>query len=114
VNPDALFSIDGAYWFLEVERSKLGNYRNGEPQVIRKLHSYWRYYDSTDCEKDFGFRKFRVATVMRTAERSRNLVNLMGGNGLDKATFLVSHERDLFNFTTPKNGSTVSFDSILT
>ena len=113
VNPDALFSINGTYWYLEVERAKLGNYRNGEPQIIRKLHSYWKYFDSTDCEKDFGFRKFRVATVMRTPVRSQNLVGLLAAAGLDKATFLVSHEQDLFAFTTPKTGGAVSFDAIL-
>ena len=55
-----------------------------------------------------------MATVMRTPGQSKNLVGLMATVGLDKATFLVSHETDLFNFTTPKNNSAVSFGSILT
>src|SRR6185369_13370626 len=42
VHPDALFIVTGPArpetefrYFLEIERSKLGNYRNGEPQIHR-------------------------------------------------------------------------------
>src|ERR1019366_2811820 len=48
VNPDAYFSIANPakegkntnHFFLETERAKVGNYRNGEPSIIRKLRAY--------------------------------------------------------------------------
>ena len=62
VNPDALFGLsqDGAfYYFLEIEKSKLGKYINGEPQILRKLVRYYEYYNSDDCETEWrDFRKF--------------------------------------------------------
>jgi hypothetical protein len=70
VHPDALFYIADpanpgkAYcYFLEIERAKLGNYRNGEPQILRKLRKYYAYFNSTDCEKEWGFRQYRVIVV---------------------------------------------------
>ena len=111
VRPDGLFRINGNNFFLEIERARLGNYKDGRPGVIRKLDAYWKYYDSTGCEKDFTFRKFRVVTVMRTPARVETLINSLTAEGLDKATFWVSSEADLFSFSTPK--SLVSFDSIM-
>jgi len=113
VHPDALFAINGKYFFLEIERAKLGNYRDGEPQIVRKLHSYWDYYDSTDCESEFGFRKFRVLTVMRTPERAANLGQILRGNGLDKATFLIANERKMLAFTSAKDLASVPLESIV-
>ncbi len=113
VHPDALFAINGRYFFLEIERAKLGNYRDGEPQIVRKLRSYWDYYDSTGCESEFGFRRFRVATVMRTADRAKNLTHYLHAGGLDKATFLVSSESNMFGFTSAKDLSPVPLDSIV-
>ncbi len=109
--PAALFQVNGAVFFLEMERAKLGGYKDGRPNIIRKLDAYWQYYDSTDCEKDFGFRKFRVVTVMRTPARAATLLDSLRAAGLDKATFWVSSEADLFSFKTPK--APVSFDTIL-
>jgi hypothetical protein len=121
VHPDALFSLNGTYWFLEVERAKLGNYKNGEPQILRKLKHYHEYYDSTDCEKDWGdFRKFRVLTVMRTQERTGNLTALLRAEHLDKALFWNTHESatDTLGqpiFQTPKDAARLlSFDFAVT
>jgi hypothetical protein len=111
VRPDGLFQINRNNFFLEIERARLGNYKDGRPGVIRKLDAYWKYYDSTGCEKDFTFLKFRVVTVMRTPARVQTLINLLNAEGLDKATFWVSSEADLFNFSTPK--SLISFDSLM-
>ena len=124
VRPDALFYIDGSYFFLEVERAKLGNYRDGVPSVLRKLAAYLSYFDSQTCENDFGFRRFYVATVMRTMERSRNLVRMMQQppvarnpkkqmSPLDNDMFLVSSEANPLVFVTAKNNSRVSLDAIL-
>jgi hypothetical protein len=100
VNPDALFSLNGHFLFLEIERAKLGNYRNGEPQILRKLKSYRNYYGSPDCERDFGFKMFSIVTVMRTSARAANLVALIRKSGLNENIFYTSSERDLFRFTS--------------
>ena len=102
VYPDALFSVNGVYFFLEIERAKLGDYKDGEPQILRKLRTYRDYYDSTDCETDFGFRRFSVVTVMRTSARAANLTQRVAGASLDAATFIVSSEQHLFDRTSPK------------
>jgi len=112
VYPDALFRVNGVYFFLEIERAKLGNYRDGEPQIVRKLRSYGDYYDSTSCEREFGFRKFRVATVMRTPERAANLGQILRGSGLDKTTFLIANETKMLAFTSVKDLASVPLDSI--
>jgi DNA-binding transcriptional ArsR family regulator len=84
VNPDAMFAItnpalpDGKntfYYFLEIERAKMGNYKDGEPSIMRKLGRYYEYYDSTVCKKEWGsFEHFRVVVVQRTEERRNNLL----------------------------------------
>lgn len=114
VRPDALFRLNGDYFFLEMERAKLGDYKDGRPSIVGKLEAYRAYYDSTDCEKDFGFRKFRVITVMRTGKRVRNLVNALVAAGLDSGIFLNASEGALFDFTTPKPGYRPSFGSLTT
>lgn len=82
VSPDAHFSItdtslpsekNTANYFLEIERAKYGNIKNGEPSIVRKLAAYFDYYDSNECAKQWGFRKFRVITVVRTADKQYNL-----------------------------------------
>jgi hypothetical protein len=103
VYPDALFSVNEIYFFLEIERAKLGDYKDGEPQLLRKLKTYRDYYDTADCEKDFGFRRFRIVTVMRTAARAANLVKRAAGARLDPATFVVSSEQELFGSASPRH-----------
>lgn len=82
VNPDAYFSLtdyelpsekNTAHYFLEIERAKIGNIVNGEPSIVRKLAHYYDYYDTADCEKDWGFKRFRVITVVRNADKQYNL-----------------------------------------
>jgi Fe2+ or Zn2+ uptake regulation protein len=82
VHPDAYFGITDSkkpedrnthHFFLEVERSKVGNYRDGEPSIIRKLEKYYDLFDTPQCEKDWGIRQFRVIVLQRTDERRRNL-----------------------------------------
>jgi hypothetical protein len=82
INPDAYFGLEDPkkpaghntlHYFLEIERAKVGNYRNGEPSIIRKLGKYYDFYDTEDCEREWGFRKFRVITVVRNADKQTNL-----------------------------------------
>jgi hypothetical protein len=81
IHPDAYFSIGKEdkwhHFFLEIERSKVSNYRDGESSIIRKLGKYYEYFDTPACEKDWNFKQFRVIVVQRTDERSKNLCNAL-------------------------------------
>jgi hypothetical protein len=81
VHPDAIFTISdparperGDNYFLEVERAKFGNYRNGEPQIMRKLGTFYNYFNSTGCEREWGFRQYRVVIIQRTDARREGLI----------------------------------------
>jgi hypothetical protein len=84
IAPDAYFAItdprqphgkNTLHYFLEVERAKIGNFKNGESSIIRKLGKYYDYYDTDQCEKDwYAFRKFRVILTLRNDERRANLL----------------------------------------
>jgi Replication-relaxation len=117
VHPDALFSINDTYWFLEVERAKLGNYKNGEPQILRKLKTYHDYYDSTSCEKDWGdFKKFRVLTLMRTRERTDNLIALLEAEGLGATFWNAPESTSDFSipvFHTSRSAQPIAFDAVV-
>jgi Replication-relaxation len=86
IHPDALFAFTDPrkpaergtwYFFLEVERSKAGNFRNGEPGIVRKLVRYADYFDSGTCLRDWNFRRFRVVVVQRTKGRRDHLLRLL-------------------------------------
>jgi len=100
VRPDALFAIGGQYFFLEMERARLGDYQDGKPSIVRKLDSYREYFDSTDCEDDFGFRKFRVVTVMRTPERVANLRDRLGEMRDSSVAFVTSESTAMTDLVT--------------
>jgi hypothetical protein len=84
VHPDALFTMpdransDREFcYFLEIERSKFGNYVDGEPQILRKLGAYYEYFNSTSCENEWGFRQFRVIVVQPTDSRRAGLLRAL-------------------------------------
>jgi hypothetical protein len=116
VNPDAYFALTNPeaadknthHFFLEVERAKIGNWKDGEPGIIRKLQRYYDYYNTPGCESDWGFRMYRVVTVLRNDERRTNLLRAMQAE-LNHRMFWVSVESDrTSDFRTPK-GDTFSF-----
>ncbi len=121
VHPDAVFNIadpahpDKAFcYFLETERAKLGNYRNGEPQVFRKLTKYFEYFNSTDCEKEWGFRQYRVIVVQRTEARREGLLNLLREKCSHRMFCLTTEAAYRENiggaiFKTPKDDAPVPF-----
>lgn len=84
VSPDAMFALtdprkpegqNTLYYFLEIERAKIGHYIKGEPSIIRKLQKYHEYYGTDTCQKEWqDFRKFRVIVIQRTEERRENLL----------------------------------------
>lgn len=83
VNPDALIGITdekaSTWWyFLEIEKTKPGNFRNGESKIMRNLGKYYSYFNSDQCQKEWGnFKKFRVIVVQRTEERRSNLLGAL-------------------------------------
>jgi hypothetical protein len=116
VNPDAYFSITNpkledrntTHFFLEVERAKIGNFREGEPSIIRKLRRYYEYYNTPGCEREWGFPTYRVVTVLRNDERRTNLLRAMH-TGLDHRMFWLGVEScHTEDFRTPR-GDTFSF-----
>ena len=116
VNPDAYFSLTDPkiedknthHFFLEVERAKIGNYRDGEPSIIRKLRRYYEYYDTPGCEIDWGFRTYRVVTVLRNDERRTNLLRAMQADLNHRMFWLGVESEGAADFRTPK-GDAFSF-----
>jgi hypothetical protein len=121
VHPDALFYVaDPATpgkafcYFLEIERAKLGNYRNGEPQILRKLRKYRDYFNSTGCEKEWGFRQYRVIVVQRTDARREGLHKALRDSCSHRMFWLTTeaaYREDIGGsiFLTPKDDASVPF-----
>ena len=116
VNPDAYFSVadpekegkNTHHFFLEAERAKIGNYKNGEPSIIRKLKRYYDYYDTNGCEEASGSRTFRVVTFLRNDERRKNLLDAMQTDLRHRMFWLGVESNHTADFRTPK-GDTLSF-----
>lgn len=121
VHPDAVFYVaDPATtgkafcYFLEIERSKLGNYRNGEPQILRKLRAYYDYFNSTGCEKEWGFRQYRVVVVQHTDARREGLLTALRETCSHRMFWLTTeaaYRADIGGaiFMTPKDDAPVAF-----
>lgn len=121
VHPDAVFYVaDPATpakafcYFLEIERSKLGNYRNGEPQIFRKLRAYYDYFNSTGCEKEWGFRQYRLVVVQRTDARREGLLSVLREKLSHRMFWLTTeaaYRADIGGaiFMTPKDDAPVPF-----
>jgi hypothetical protein len=116
VNPDAYFSLTNPeiedknthHCFLEVERAKIGNWRNGEPGIIRKFRRYYDYYNTPQCEDDWGFGTYRVVTVLRNDERRTNLLRAMQADSNHRMFWLGVESDHAGDFRTPM-GDTFSF-----
>ena len=125
VHPDAVFNVaDPANpakafcYFLEIERAKLGNYRNGEPQILRKLRAYYDYFNSTSCEKEWGFRQYRVVVVQRTDARREGLLTALRKKCSHRMFWLTTeaaYRADMGGtiFMTPKNDAPVPFSFLM-
>jgi hypothetical protein len=125
VHPDALFYVadpahpDKAFcYFLEIERAKLGNYRNGEPQIYRKLKKYFAYFNSTGCEKEWGFRQYRVVIVQQTDARREGLLTALRKNCSHRMfwqTTEAAYRNDIGGaiFKTPKDDAPVAFSFLI-
>jgi Fe2+ or Zn2+ uptake regulation protein len=116
VNPDAYFSVTNPkqedrnthHFFLEIERAKIGNYKGGEPSIIRKLKHYYDYYDTARCEEAWGFRTYRVVTILRSGERRSNLLKAMDAALNHRMFWLGVEPNHTTDFKTPR-GDRFSF-----
>jgi hypothetical protein len=125
VHPDAVFNVaDSAHpdkafcYFLEIERAKLGNYRNGEPQIFRKLKKYYAYFNSTGCEKEWGFRQYRVVVVLRSDARRDGLLKVLREKCSHRMFWLTTEAAYRENiggaiFKTPKDDAPVAFSFLI-
>ena len=121
VHPDALFYVaDPANpgkafcYFLEIERAKLGSYKNGKPQILRKLEKYYKYFNSTDCEKEWRFRQYRVIVVQRSDARREGLLKALEESYSHRMFWLTTESAYRENiggaiFLTPKDAAPVQF-----
>jgi hypothetical protein len=124
VSPDAMFGItdpakpegkNTLYYFLEMERAKIGHYRDGEPSIMRKLGKYYAYYGTDACEKEWSdFRQFRVIVVQRTHERRENLLKQLNKELNHRMFWLTTEPEykygiggDIFN--TPRDWEKVGY-----
>jgi hypothetical protein len=76
IDPDAYFRITteagGFHFFLEEERQKPSHKKQ-----FRKWATYYDYYNSDLCQKEWGFRQFRVIIIEATQERAKHLLNTL-------------------------------------
>jgi hypothetical protein len=106
VVPDAVFALefqdserkrDRAFFFLEADRGTMPVARRilSQTSFRRKLLAYRETWLQSVHETRFGFHRFRVLTVTKSAERLEGLINacreLKSGRGL----FLFANQDDL-------------------
>lgn len=128
IAPDALFAItdpkkpegkNTLYYFLEIERSKIGNIKNGEPSIIRKLSKYYDYFNSDLCEKEWkSFRQFRVIIVQRTEAKRDFLLSSLKEKYAHRMFWLTTeplYKQDMSAeiFKTPKDADQRSYSFLV-
>lgn len=109
--PDARFTIDGCHFFLEIERQKTGDYHNGKSSIMRKAHRYYAHYNTDHCEKDWGFKQFRVIFQVENGTRAQNFLKTL--EPIKHRMFWVGTPDNL-DYRTPKdyNAGTYTFTDI--
>ena len=120
VNPDAYFAItdpsrpegkNTLHYFLEIERAKFGHYRNGEPQIMKKLGSYYDYFNTDKCEREWAhFRQFRVIIVQPSEHRREFLLSKLAEKYNHRMFWLTTEElyrKNIYGtiFANPKDGT---------
>lgn len=123
ISPDAMFALtdptkpegkNTLYYFLEIERAKIGHYIKGKPSIINKLQKYYEYYNSDKCQKEWNFRQFRTIIVQRTEERSANLLKEIAAQFNHRMFWLTDEQRYKENiggmiFRTSKDYATTAY-----
>jgi len=123
VNPDALAALtetNGNTWwyFLEVEKTGPGNFKDGESKIMRNLGKYYSYFNTDICEAEWlNFRKFRVIVISRTEARRENLVKMLGIKFSHRMFWLTTenlYQQDVGGriFLTPKDYKIESYSFV--
>ena len=123
VNPDALFAVTDRreprersthYYFLEIEKSRQGHYRNGDSGLIAKLRRYAEYRRTERCSEEWRhFSDFRVIVVVKNRERELNLLRALKTRLPERLTWTTSeadYRRDMPGriFHSPSDYETAS------
>jgi DNA-binding transcriptional ArsR family regulator len=112
IHPDAYFSVtdpkkDGRntnHFFLEIERSKIGNQKNGEPSIMRKLAQYYETYNTDQCYRDWNLTTFRVIVQVMNKTRAENLLMALAGR-FNHSMFWIGRSNEQLVYRTPKDHS---------
>jgi hypothetical protein len=112
IHPDAYFSItdpnrDGKntnHFFLEIERCKVGNQKNGEPSIMRKLARYYDVYNTAHCEHEWNFRTFRVIVQVPKAARANHLLASLA-TSFKHPMFWIGDSNEQLIYRTPRDYS---------
>jgi hypothetical protein len=112
IHPDAYFSVsdpkkDGKntnHFFLEIERSKIGNQKNGEPSIMRKLAQYYETYNTDQCYRDWNLTTFRVVVQVMNRARAENLLTALAVR-FNHSMFWIGRADELLVYQTPKDHS---------
>jgi hypothetical protein len=99
------------HFFVEIERQDFGNVKDGKPSIYRKAERMYGYYDTDECEREWGFRKFRIIFQVENETRARHLLNAL--SPIRHKMFWVGTPGSL-NYLTPEdsNVGTYSFLTI--
>lgn len=121
VNPDALFALTDlrrpedestSYYFLEMERSRQGSYRDGRSGLLRKLERYVEYYGTERCLRDWEwFDEFCVVIVVKNETRKENLLTLLSKEMPESLFWITVEGSDLTgpSFLVPGGTTAYSF-----
>lgn len=119
IHPDAYFSItdpkkegkNTAHFFLEIERQKVGNIRDGKPSIMRKVERYYHYYNTDECVKEWGFKTFRLIIVQKNDTRRGHLIDSLAKEFNHRMFWCGTESNHTTDFRTPK-GDTFSFSDL--
>ena len=110
IHPDAYFTITNPgkegrntnHFFLEIERSKVGNVKDGQPSIVRKLINYYAYYNSAPCQAEWGIATFRVIIQVANETRAANLLRAFGAEYRHRMFWIAAASANL-RFRTPRD-----------
>jgi hypothetical protein len=106
VHPDAYFALaDPAlpegkntfHYFLEIEKGK-----KTFDDLLKKLGRYYDLYNTDSCQKEWGFRQFRVIVIQKNETRRGNLLAELAKQ-YNHRMFWLATETDRLRFKTPKD-----------
>ena len=112
IHPDAYFSVTNPkiegkntnHFFVEIERSKIGNQKNGEPSIMRKLAQYYETYNTDQCYRDWNLTTFRVIVQVMNKTRAENLLAALAAR-FNHSMFWIGRSDEQLVYRTPKDHS---------